>query len=96
MTNFSDQRTGLKPRGSGPSAAHVVLIANVWLALVLIWIIWATQSAVLARGVAVLSVFHDLDAMERLATRVEVMAGGLVVSSGPPGGVLPGVVEVAK
>jgi alpha-D-ribose 1-methylphosphonate 5-triphosphate synthase subunit PhnL len=48
------------------------------------------------QGVAVLSVFHDLDAMERLATRVVVMAGGLVVSSGPPGDVLPGLMEVAR
>jgi alpha-D-ribose 1-methylphosphonate 5-triphosphate synthase subunit PhnL len=48
------------------------------------------------RGVAVLSVFHDLEAMERLATRVVVMADGRIVTSGPPGEVLPGLMEVAR
>jgi alpha-D-ribose 1-methylphosphonate 5-triphosphate synthase subunit PhnL len=39
-------------------------------------------------GVAVLSVFHDLDAMERLADRVVVLREGQVVDAGPPGEVL--------
>lgn len=46
-------------------------------------------------GVAVLSVFHDLDAMERLATRVVVMADGRVVGEGAPSVVLPDL-EVAR
>lgn len=41
-----------------------------------------------AAGVAVLSVFHDLDAIERLATRVVVLGGGVVVAEGAPGVVL--------
>ncbi|MEU6716382.1 ATP-binding cassette domain-containing protein [Nonomuraea sp. NPDC046802] len=39
-------------------------------------------------GVAVLSVFHDLDAIERLATRVVVLEDGRVAADGPPGAVL--------
>ncbi|MFB4275316.1 MULTISPECIES: ATP-binding cassette domain-containing protein [unclassified Nonomuraea] len=39
-------------------------------------------------GVAVLSVFHDLDAIERLATRVVVLADGRVAAEGPPAAVL--------
>ncbi|MGV9386375.1 ATP-binding cassette domain-containing protein [Nonomuraea sp. NPDC003707] len=39
-------------------------------------------------GVAVLSVFHDLDAIERLATRVVVLKDGRVAADGPPGAVL--------
>jgi alpha-D-ribose 1-methylphosphonate 5-triphosphate synthase subunit PhnL len=39
-------------------------------------------------GVAVLTVFHDLDAMERLADRVVVLRDGRVVDSGTPGEVL--------
>jgi len=35
-----------------------------------------------AQGVAVLAVFHDLDAIRRLATRVVRMEGGQVVASG--------------
>lgn len=38
-------------------------------------------------GVAVLSVFHDLDAIERLATRVVVLEDGLVTADGPPAAV---------
>lgn len=68
MTNASDPRTGLKTRGSGLSTARVVLVGSVWLALVLIWNIRATESAALARGVAVLSV-------ALLATVVTIRAG---------------------
>jgi alpha-D-ribose 1-methylphosphonate 5-triphosphate synthase subunit PhnL len=39
-------------------------------------------------GVAVLSVFHDLDAIERLATRVVVLEDGRVAADGPPATVL--------
>ncbi|MEO3869885.1 ATP-binding cassette domain-containing protein [Nonomuraea sp. B12E4] len=39
-------------------------------------------------GVAVLSVFHDLDAIERLATRVVVLEDGRVAADGPPAAVL--------
>ncbi|MBF8192232.1 ATP-binding cassette domain-containing protein [Nonomuraea sp. K274] len=39
-------------------------------------------------GVAVLSVFHDLDAIERLATRVVVLRDGRVAADGPPAAVL--------
>ncbi len=39
-------------------------------------------------GTAVLSVFHDLDAIERLATRVVVLGGGRVLAAGPPGDIL--------
>ncbi|MBF6213131.1 ATP-binding cassette domain-containing protein [Nocardia puris] len=42
-------------------------------------------------GVAVLAVFHDLDAMRRLATRVLVLDGGRITRSGAPGDVLAGV-----
>lgn len=41
-----------------------------------------------ADGVAVLSVFHDMEAIERLATRVVVLAGGLVTADGDPAAVL--------
>lgn len=47
-------------------------------------------------GVAVLSVFHDLDAMERLASRVVVMGDGRVVDEGPPGDVLGRLAGVAR
>ena len=47
------------------------------------------------QGVAVLSVFHDLDAMQRLATRVVVMADGVVLEEGEPSVVLPDL-EVAR
>ncbi|ONK09699.1 ATP-binding cassette domain-containing protein [Streptomyces sp. MP131-18] len=39
-------------------------------------------------GTAVLSVFHDLDAIERLATRVVVLGRGRVVATGRPGDIL--------
>ncbi|WP_433871594.1 phosphonate C-P lyase system protein PhnL [Saccharopolyspora sp. CA-218241] len=40
------------------------------------------------QGVAVLAVFHDLDAMRRLATRVVEMSGGRIVRAGSPAEVL--------
>jgi len=45
-------------------------------------------SSLSAQGVAVLAVFHDLDAIRRLATRVVRMEGGQVVASGTPGDIL--------
>lgn len=42
------------------------------------------------RGVAVLAVFHDADAMRRLATRVVEFGGGRVVRQGAPAEVLAG------
>ncbi|MER8069927.1 ATP-binding cassette domain-containing protein [Streptomyces sp. NPDC094034] len=39
-------------------------------------------------GTAVLSVFHDLDAIERLATRVVVLGGGRVLGAGTPTDIL--------
>jgi alpha-D-ribose 1-methylphosphonate 5-triphosphate synthase subunit PhnL len=39
-------------------------------------------------GTAVLSVFHDLDAIERLATRVVVLGGGKVLATGAPEDIL--------
>lgn len=45
-------------------------------------------SSLTGAGVAVLSVFHDMDAIERLATRVVVLAEGRVVADGPPADVL--------
>lgn len=44
-----------------------------------------------AQGVAVLAVFHDLDAMRRLASRVVLMSNGLVEQSGSPAELLAGV-----
>jgi alpha-D-ribose 1-methylphosphonate 5-triphosphate synthase subunit PhnL len=40
-------------------------------------------------GVAVLAVFHDLDAIARLATRVVRMAHGRIIDDGPASEVLP-------
>lgn len=40
-------------------------------------------------GVAVLAVFHDLDAISRLATRVIRMAHGRIIDDGPAAEVLP-------
>ncbi|WP_190813271.1 ATP-binding cassette domain-containing protein [Saccharopolyspora pogona] len=42
------------------------------------------------QGVAVLAVFHDLDAMRRLASRVVLMANGLAERSGSPAEMLAG------
>jgi alpha-D-ribose 1-methylphosphonate 5-triphosphate synthase subunit PhnL len=36
------------------------------------------------QGVAIVSVFHDADAIARLATRVLVLAGGRITADGPP------------
>lgn len=47
-------------------------------------------------GVAVLSVFHDLDAMHRLASRVVLMRGGRVVEDGSPSEVLRHELGVAR
>ncbi|MEM8745337.1 MAG: ATP-binding cassette domain-containing protein [Actinomycetota bacterium] len=49
-----------------------------------------------SQGVAVLAVFHDLEAMHRLASRVVVLDGGLVVRSGPPASVLAELEGVAR
>lgn len=49
-----------------------------------------------AHGVAVLAVFHDLDAMARLASRVVVMRNGRIVQSGPPEEVLHHLEGVAR
>lgn len=49
-----------------------------------------------AQGVAVLSVFHDLDAIARLATRVVVMRAGRIETSGAPERVLPDLTGVAR
>jgi alpha-D-ribose 1-methylphosphonate 5-triphosphate synthase subunit PhnL len=48
------------------------------------------------RGVAVLSVFHDLDAIDRLATRVVLMEHGRVVDTGPPDRILAELIGVAR
>jgi alpha-D-ribose 1-methylphosphonate 5-triphosphate synthase subunit PhnL len=48
------------------------------------------------QGVAVLAVFHDLEAMERLATRVVLMRDGRVERSGPPRTVLAELTGVAR
>lgn len=57
----------------------------------------ANRSAVLdliaeltEQGVAVLAVFHDVDAMLRLASRVVLLERGVVVDEGPPEQVLAG------
>jgi len=47
-------------------------------------------------GVAVLSVFHDLDAMHRLASRVVLLRDGRIVEDGAPDEVLAGLTEVAR
>ncbi|MFI0419855.1 ATP-binding cassette domain-containing protein [Spongiactinospora sp. 9N601] len=48
-------------------------------------------------GTAVLSVFHDLEAIERLATRVVVLEGGRIARQGDPSQTLRhGTLEVAR
>jgi alpha-D-ribose 1-methylphosphonate 5-triphosphate synthase subunit PhnL len=48
-------------------------------------------------GTAVLSVFHDLEAIERLATRVVVLSGGRITGEGTPAETLRhGTLEVAR
>lgn len=47
-------------------------------------------------GVAVLAVFHDLDALARLATRVVLMQGGRIAEQGPPESVLVQLGGVAR
>lgn len=42
-----------------------------------------------AQGVAMLTVFHDLDAIRRLATRVIALADGRIAAGGSPSEVLP-------
>ncbi|CAN5716461.1 ATP-binding cassette domain-containing protein [soil metagenome] len=49
-----------------------------------------------AAGVAVLGVFHDLDAMARLASRVVLMEHGRVTADGPPARVLGELAAVAR
>ena len=49
-----------------------------------------------AQGVAVLAVFHDLDAMHRLATRVVVFRDGVIVDEGVPSLVLAELTGVAR
>lgn len=44
-----------------------------------------------AQGVAVLAVFHDQDAMRRLASRVVLMRDGRIVQQGAPAEILEGV-----
>ncbi|MGH9113286.1 MAG: ATP-binding cassette domain-containing protein [Acidimicrobiales bacterium] len=48
------------------------------------------------RGVAVLGVFHDLEAMRRMATRVVLMERGLIVADGPPETILDELAGVAR
>lgn len=48
------------------------------------------------RGVAVLGVFHDLDAMRQLATRVALMDGGRIVADGPPDSILDQLAGAAR
>jgi alpha-D-ribose 1-methylphosphonate 5-triphosphate synthase subunit PhnL len=47
-------------------------------------------------GVGVLAVFHDLEAMERLATRVVLMADGLISAQGPPARILSTLTGVSR
>ncbi len=48
------------------------------------------------QGVAVLAVFHDLEAMERLASRIVLMRDGRVETSGPPDVVLDVLTQGAR
>jgi alpha-D-ribose 1-methylphosphonate 5-triphosphate synthase subunit PhnL len=45
-------------------------------------------SELTSQGVGVLAVFHDLDAMHRLATRVVLMADGQITEQGHPDHIL--------
>jgi alpha-D-ribose 1-methylphosphonate 5-triphosphate synthase subunit PhnL len=47
-------------------------------------------STLTAQGVAVLAVFHDLDAMRRLASRVVLMRDGRIIGDGAPDQMLKG------
>ena len=47
-------------------------------------------------GVGVLAVFHDLDAIEQLATRVVLMRDGRVADTGPPARILAQLTGVAR
>jgi alpha-D-ribose 1-methylphosphonate 5-triphosphate synthase subunit PhnL len=51
----------------------------------------ALIASLTAQGVAVLAVFHDLDAMRRLASRVVLMRDGLIVRDGAPSEIFEGV-----
>lgn len=48
------------------------------------------------RGVTVLGVFHDLDAMRQLATRVVLMQAGRIVADGEPAIILDELTGVAR
>lgn len=48
------------------------------------------------QGVAVLAVFHDIEAMERLASRIVLMRNGQVETSGPPDVVLDVLTQGAR
>jgi alpha-D-ribose 1-methylphosphonate 5-triphosphate synthase subunit PhnL len=48
------------------------------------------------QGVGVLAVFHDLDAIEQLATRVVLMRDGRVADTGPPDRILAQLTGVAR
>lgn len=49
-----------------------------------------------SQGVAVLAVFHDLEAIARLASRVVLMSAGRVVDTGTPERILPELTGVAR
>lgn len=49
-----------------------------------------------SHGVGVIAVFHDLEAMERLATRVVLMADGLISAQGPPSQILSTLTGVSR
>jgi alpha-D-ribose 1-methylphosphonate 5-triphosphate synthase subunit PhnL len=51
----------------------------------------ALIASLTAQGVAVLAVFHDLEAMRRLASRVVLMRDGLIVRDGAPSEIFEGV-----
>jgi len=49
-----------------------------------------------SQGVAVLAVFHDIEAMERLASRIVLMRNGRVEMSGDPDMVLDVLTQGAR